>query len=197
MTTEARDYWNAEAAAFDEEPDHGLRDEAVREAWSHLLLPLLPAVPALVADLGCGTGTLSLLLAQAGYDVTGLDVAPLMVGAARTKARVAEQEIGFVVGDASAPALPPGSFDVVLARHVLWAMPDPAAALGRWLDLLRPDGLLVLVEGLWSTGGGLSASEVEGLVGVRRREVTVRMLDDPRLWGRVIDDERFLVVSPR
>ncbi len=197
MTNEARDYWNAEAAAFDEEPDHGLRDDDVREAWRDLLLPLMPSPPGLVADLGCGTGTLSLLLAEAGHDVAGLDVAPRMVEAAKSKARAAGRDITFVVGDASAPALPPGSFDVVLARHVLWAMPDPAAALGRWLGLLRPEGLLVLVEGLWGTGAGLSASQVEGLVAARRREVTVRMLDDPRLWGRVIDDERFLVVSPR
>lgn len=197
MTAQARDFWDAQAATFDDGPDHGLRDDAVRGAWRRLLLPLLPAAPALVADLGCGTGTLSVLLAQAGHTVTGLDVAPLMLEAARAKARGAEQDVTFVVGDAADPRLPRGSFEVVLARHVLWALPDAGAALSSWLDLLRPDGLLLLVEGRWSTGAGLTAAQVSGLVGARREEVTVRMLEDPQLWGRAIDDERFLVVSPR
>jgi hypothetical protein len=33
------DDWDAAAAAFDDEPDHGLRDPAVRSAWADLLLP--------------------------------------------------------------------------------------------------------------------------------------------------------------
>ena len=45
-----------------------------------------------------------------------------------------------------------GAYDAVLARHVLWALPDPADALARWLGLLGPGGTLVLVEGHWSTG---------------------------------------------
>ena len=50
-------------------------------------------------------------------------------------------------GDASEPALPAASDDVVLSRHVLWAMPDPAVTMRRWIRLLVPGGRLVLVEG--------------------------------------------------
>ena len=38
-----------------------------------------------VADLGCGTATLSLLLAEAGYGVDGVDFSPAMVELARAK----------------------------------------------------------------------------------------------------------------
>ncbi len=38
-----REFWDAEAAAFDDEPDHGLRDPATREAWRQLLAAHLPA----------------------------------------------------------------------------------------------------------------------------------------------------------
>jgi SAM-dependent methyltransferase len=41
--------------------------------------------PARILDLACGTGNLSLLLAQAGYDVLGLDIAPAMLDEARRK----------------------------------------------------------------------------------------------------------------
>ena len=99
----ASEYWDSEAAAFDEAPDHGLQDPAVRDAWAALLLPLLPPAPARVADLGCGTGTLTLLMAQAGHLVAGLDLAPRMVAVARGKIDVAGLEADVVVGDASSP----------------------------------------------------------------------------------------------
>jgi ubiquinone/menaquinone biosynthesis C-methylase UbiE len=123
-TSEAAEYWDEAAQSFDLEPDHALLDPAVRAAWRELLLPLLPAAPARVADLGCGTGSVSVLLAEAGYDVTGLDFSAEMVAAAQAKAAAAGAEARFVVGDASDPQLDAGGFDVVLCRHVLWALPD-------------------------------------------------------------------------
>ncbi len=72
--------WDAEAVHFDDEPDHGLRDSATREAWRLLLRDHLPVPPARVADLGCGTGTLSVLLADEGYAVDGVDFAPEIGG---------------------------------------------------------------------------------------------------------------------
>ena len=37
--------WDAEAATFDDEPDHGLRDPATRAAWFELLTAHLPELP--------------------------------------------------------------------------------------------------------------------------------------------------------
>ena len=190
-----RAMWDREAAAFDEEPDHGLRDPATRAAWRELLLPHLPAAPARVADLGCGTGTLSVLLAEAGHTVDGVDLSEEMVDAARRKAATAELPVTFREGDASDPELERAAYDVVLSRHVLWALPDPSASLARWVRLLRPGGRLVLVEGSWSTGAGLTAEQTERLVREHRSDATVQQLTDPVLWGRQIEDERYLLVS--
>ncbi|WP_103341762.1 class I SAM-dependent methyltransferase [Amycolatopsis sp. CA-126428] len=185
--------WDAEAATFDEQPDHGLRDPVVRAAWAELLLPLLPPAPAGVADLGCGTGSLTLLLAEAGHDVCGVDLSARMLDEARAK--TAGLRVELRQGDAADPPCPDHSCDVVLVRHVLWAMPDPAAAVGRWVRLLKPGGLLLLVEGRWSTGAGLTAAECRELVLAHRQEAAVRQLTDPALWGAEIEDERYLVVS--
>lgn len=192
MTT--AEYWDHQAPTFDDEPDHGLRDPAVRAAWADLLLPLLPDA-ADVADLGCGTGTLAVLLGRSGHRVSGVDLSPRMVDAARVKAADAGVRADFVVGDAATPPWAAGSFDVVLSRHVLWAMADPQEALRRWVGLLRPGGLLLLVEGRWWTGGGLSAAETAGLVLRHRRQATVVPLDGPELWGGPFDDERYLLTS--
>jgi len=190
-------FWDEQAATFDDEPDHGLRDAEVRAAWAQLLLPLMPSSSAEVVDLGCGTGSLAVLLAAAGHRVRGVDLSARMVAAATAKARAADVVAEFVQGDAAEPPYPPGSADVVLARHVLWALPDPAAALEAWVRLLRPGGRLVLVEGRWSTGSGLTAVEAEALVRSVRQEATVTRLTDPALWGREIDDERYLLLSVR
>ncbi|HEY0936649.1 MAG TPA: class I SAM-dependent methyltransferase [Trebonia sp.] len=190
------EYWDRQAATFDEGADHGLSDPRVRDAWRRLLLAHLPPAPAALADLGCGTGSLSVLLAADGYAVTGLDFAPAMIRAARAKARAAGVSARFVLSDATAPTLPPASFDVVLARHVLWAMPDTERALAAWIRLLLPGGTLALVEGRWS-GGGLTAAEAGQAVLRHRADVTITTLDDPVLWGSPVTDERYLLVSRR
>ena len=190
-----RELWDREAPTFDEEPDHGLGDEVTRDAWRTLLLGVLPSAPARVADLGCGTGTLAVLLAEDGYAVDGLDVSPEMVSRARAKAEVADVAVDVRVGDANAPDLESAAYDVVLSRHVLWAMDDRAAALERWLALLAPGGVLVLVEGSWSTGAGITAEEAIALVRGTGRTAELRRLPEAVYWGKEITDDRYLLIS--
>lgn len=186
--------WDAEAAAFDEPADHGLRDPRVRESWRALLLGLLPPAPATVADLGCGTGTLSLLLAQDGFLVEAVDFSPRMVELARAKT-AGVPGVRVRQADAADPPLEAGSCDVVLCRHVLWALPDPALVLERWIRLLTPGGRLVLVEGHWSNGAGLSAEQTVDLVAATGRTATVTRLTGAVYWGREISDERYVVTG--
>ncbi|WP_392542181.1 class I SAM-dependent methyltransferase [Oryzobacter telluris] len=193
MTSAAVALWNSEAPAFDEAPDHGLRDPEVRAAWRDLLGGVLPPAPADVVDLGCGTGTLALLLAEDGYAVDGLDFSPAMVALATEK--LAGSRATVRLGDAADPGLAPGSVDVVLCRHVLWALPDPVEVVRRWVAALRPGGRLVLVEGNWSTGAGLTADRCAEIVGEVCSQVEVRHLPDPALWGREITDERYLLLA--
>jgi SAM-dependent methyltransferase len=81
---------------------------------------------------------------------------------------------------------------------VLWSLDDRDAVLANWTRLLRPGGRLVLVEGRWGTGVGLPATECRELVLRHRGEADVRQLGpDPALWGRGVDDERYLLLSTR
>lgn len=196
MTSSERDFWDAEAATFDDEPDHGLRDPQVHDAWRNLLVGLTPPAPARIADLGCGTGTLALLLAEEGHRVDGLDLSPEMVRRASAKAGTFPG-VEVTVGDAAVPPFEAGAYDVVLCRHVLWALPDPAAALARWVDLLARDGRLLLIEGQWSTGTGLTAERTTVLVEEAGLTASVRLLPDTVYWGKRIDDERYVVVGRR
>ncbi len=188
--------WDAAAASFDDEPDHGLRDPQVRRAWASRLRSWLPARPSDVLDLGCGTGSLSLLAAEQGHRVTGVDRSPAMVALARAK--LAGRDAAFLVGDAAAPPVGEQRFDAVLVRHVLWALPDPGRALRHWRELLRPGGRLVLVEGVWGTitPVGIPADRLTALLAPLAGDIRVeRLSDDPPLWGKPVDDERYAVVA--
>jgi SAM-dependent methyltransferase len=204
------EFWNAAAETFDNDADHGLRDVAVREAWRARLVGWLPPAPADALDLGCGTGSLSLLLTELGHRVVGVDLADAMVAAARDKC--AGRTARFQQGDAADPGLGDATFDVVLARHLLWTLPDPHAALAHWIARLRPGGRLVLVEGRWTVGGDSAsyARDADAMPwqgGVRAEELSaaldplvdhlqvICLSSDPLLWGREVEDERFAIVA--
>ncbi|MFG2912191.1 class I SAM-dependent methyltransferase [Kitasatospora sp. NPDC048298] len=212
------EYWDAAAAAFDQEPDHGLRAGPVRAAWVRRVRGWVPGGPADVLDVGCGTGSLALLLAADGHRVTGVDLAPRMVGRARAKLVAAGLTARFLVGDAGAPPLRDGSFDVLLSRHLLWTLPEPERALRAWVRLLRPGGRLVLVEGRWREagraadvpppypagagrlpwGGGVGVEELATAVRPLVSELRVEPLaGEAELWGGPVDDERYALVARR
>ena len=98
-------------------------------------------------DIGCGRGAVTVPLAEAvgaTGSVLALDVSAGM--AAATKDLVEEaglDQVSVEVGDAAALQVPP-RYDVVTASLVLFFLPDPATALGTWLDLLDDGGRLGL-----------------------------------------------------
>jgi 2-polyprenyl-3-methyl-5-hydroxy-6-metoxy-1,4-benzoquinol methylase len=191
---ETRQTWDEAAAAFDNEPDHGLHDPGVRDAWTKLLKAWLPATRATILDIGCGTGSLSVVLAELGHDVTGIDLSPAMISLAEAKAAAANQSITFQIMDAAVPQLPPQQFDVLVCRHLLWALPAPAQVLRRWVELLKPGGRIVLIEGYWNMGGGLHAHEiVEALPAALINLAVQNLSDQPELWGGAVSDERYAV----
>ena len=156
----------------------------------------MPAESARVLDAGCGTGTLSVLLAGLGHRVTGIDISPAMLDLARAKADAQGYAVEFHLMDAAAPEFPPRLFDAVVCRHILWTLPEPARVLERWTSLLKPGGRLVLIEGWWSTGAGLHADEVMAALPATLGIVTVETLNNrPILWGREVSDERYMVVT--
>ena len=196
-----RQFWDGEAATFDNEPDHGLRDPRVHEAWRTLLAQWLPPAaqtPKKILDIGCGTASLSLICAKMGHEVTGIDLSPAMLAQAQAKAFAANAQIHFQVMNAAHPLFPAQHFDVIVCRHLLWALPDPAQVLQRWVTLLAPGGMLILIEGFWVTGAGLHTQETVDALPSSMTELVVQNLSgNAALWGSEVSDERYAVVSKR
>ncbi|WP_026313539.1 class I SAM-dependent methyltransferase [Actinomadura flavalba] len=204
-------FWDACAASFDDEPDHGLTDPRVRAAWQRRMRGWLPTAPADVLDAGCGTGSLAALAAADGHRVTGVDLAPEMIAQARGKFAAAGLPGRFAVGDAADPPTGDARFDVVLCRHLLWTLPDPHAALAAWTARLRPGGRLVLIEGRWGRQddpvtpyvpeaaglpwpGGVPAADLARAVAPLTPRVEP-LHDDADLWGRPVHDERYALIA--
>jgi 2-polyprenyl-3-methyl-5-hydroxy-6-metoxy-1,4-benzoquinol methylase len=193
---ESRQYWDDLAHSFDDEPDHGLRDSIILETWTELLKTWVPATNVTILDVGCGTGSLSVILARLGHTVTGIDLSPSMISLARTKAAAYGFEIEFHIMDASRPQFAERQFDLIICRHLLWALSEPEQVLQRWVKFLKPMGRLILIEGYWATGAGLHAEEITKILPSSFVNISVRNLsNDPGFWGGNVTDERYIIVA--
>jgi SAM-dependent methyltransferase len=178
---EIRAYWDTDARTYDNAPGHNPRSAAERAAWATALARLLPPPPARVLDCGAGTGFLSLIAARLGHKVTALDISPAMLAKLRDRADREGLGVDLVEGSATSP--PPGPFDAVMERHLMWTLPDPRAALAAWRRV-APTGRLVLVEGVWGgadRGEALRAGARELLRRFRGRPKDHHAPYEPRL----------------
>jgi ubiquinone/menaquinone biosynthesis C-methylase UbiE len=123
--------------------------DSVGVAWfrpiaEHLVHQLAPEPGERALDIGCGRGAVLLPMAEAvgrAGHVTGIDLAPGMVEAMRTDIDMHGLTNADVrLQDAAAPDFGAATFDVVASSLVLFFLPEPAAALRRWLYLLVPGG---------------------------------------------------------
>jgi SAM-dependent methyltransferase len=103
-------------------------------------------------DVGCGKGRFLAAARDAGWQVLGVEFSPTSAAAARLA-----HGVDVVSGDFLEAPLE-GDFDVITMWHVLEHLPDPAAAIGRAAELLRPGGRLVVsvpnVDSLQARLGG-------------------------------------------
>ncbi|PST24027.1 SAM-dependent methyltransferase [Mesorhizobium plurifarium] len=148
LRDEIKAYWSKRAATFDLSPGHEIFSEEERAAWHRLILRHLgegAGRPAL--DLASGTGVVSHLLDDLGFRVTGIDWAEPMLERARQKAKTRGRDISFHMGDAENTMEPDDHYDVVVNRHLVWTLVDPATAFREWLRVLKPGGRLLIVDG--------------------------------------------------
>jgi ubiquinone/menaquinone biosynthesis C-methylase UbiE len=97
-----------------------------------------------VLDVGCGTGLYSIRLAEAGADVTAVDISPKMIEIARTKAQDRGQYIWYDQADMAQLPYANRTFDTVVSITALEFAADPLQALMEMARVLRPGGKLIV-----------------------------------------------------
>lgn len=113
-----------------------------------------------VADLACGTGNTTLPLAQRGYDVYGVDIAPAMLAKARDKAEALGLSPHFLEQDMRDLSLP-RKMDLITCYHdglnYIIDQHDLCRVFQKVHNSLRPGGLFIFdlnaVEKLSAAGG--------------------------------------------
>ena len=123
-------------------------------------------------DMGCGNGLYLGELERRGHHgpCAGMDLSPGMLSSARRRSPRAT----LLVGDAEALPARAAAFDVVLAMHMLYHVPDRARAIGEMRRVLRPGGVALAVTNARDHVEALNelvADVLQDLFGGERRNV--------------------------
>ncbi len=133
-----------------------------------------------VLDLGTGTGLLARAFAQAGCDVTGLDLSAELLAEGRAADQAAQVSIDYIQAQAEASGLPDAGFDVVSAA-TCWHWFDRPKAAAEARRLLRPGGRLVIAALDWhSRPGNVVQISTQA---IRRFSPEITSKSAPRLWN--------------
>ena len=130
-------FWDRIAERYSKRP---VSDEAAYARWLDKVRGLLTP-DAEVLEIGCGTGTTALKLADTGARITATDFSPKMIEIARAKPQA--PNVAFKVATVDDPAFAPESFDAVMAYSLLHLVDDLPGTLARARALLKPGGLLI------------------------------------------------------
>ncbi|WP_347246366.1 methyltransferase domain-containing protein [Thermogutta sp.] len=137
-------------------PSSDLR-QAIAEKWLH---------PGQALELGCGTGTNAIYLAQQGFDVTAIDLAPTALAIARDKAQKAGVNVRWLLGDVLNPPAYLPKFDCIYDRGCYHGVRRTAAAeyLATLRRVTKPGSRVLILAGNANepgTGGPPRVSEEE------------------------------------
>ena len=117
------------------------------EVEAALVEIIAAADPRDLLDIGTGTGRMLEILAPRTERALGIDQSREMLAVARVNLERAGLENGLVrLGDMYQLALPDASFDAVVIHQVLHYADRPAAVIAEAARVLRPSGILVLVD---------------------------------------------------
>ena len=123
------------------------RRGALRQRINRFVEPVRERLPpgSKVLDFGCGSGDITVSLKHAGFDVSGYDISPGMLEAARR--RCSGEQIEFVLGGQSPWSRVPvenSTFAGVVASSVLEYSLDPVGQVAELSRVLDQGGLLVM-----------------------------------------------------
>lgn len=101
-----------------------------------------------ILDLACGYGRLTIPLAKAGYNISGIDLAPNFIKDAKTQAKQKKLQIDFKVGNMLKLPYEKESFDAIICmwssfNHLL-TQKDQIKSLNEMLRILKKDGLAII-----------------------------------------------------
>lgn len=152
---ENKTYWTGRADGYSKVNQEEL-STAQKNTWRNCLVheirshfPNRQTSDIHVLDIGTGPGFFSILLAEAGFRMTAIDLTPAMLNEARHNAGALADRICFMEMNAEQLTFEDQSFDVVISRNLTWNLPNPERAYAEWTRVLKPNGLLLNFDANW------------------------------------------------
>ncbi len=135
--------WNAWAPNYDDYHKDELAAENL-DLWRSVLKRVI-AAPAgsKVLDIGTGTGFLSVMAAELGYDSYGIDLSEQMLDYAKMHSAERKAPVTLIHGDGDRLPFEDGTFAAVMNSRVLWTCVDPVASLREWMRAAAPGGRII------------------------------------------------------
>jgi ubiquinone/menaquinone biosynthesis C-methylase UbiE len=172
--------------------------EGIMGRWSRRLAPLLIRCGGVsegdrVLDVGCGTGSLTLVVPQIANvaAVTGVDLTAAFVEFGR--ARNADHRVTFQTGDARSLPFEDNSFDRAFSMLVLQFIPDAQRAVAEMRRVVRPGG--TVTAAVWDDYSGLPHMrmiyDIAAVLDASVKRNVFRPLSKPNEMSRVWKDLGF------
>jgi SAM-dependent methyltransferase len=136
-------FWNSEGGAQWVE-NQEMMDGNMRVFLSSLLQHASIEPDMQVLDIGCGCGGSTLAAAEAGGNLTGIDISEQMINRARERAEQSTGNIEFLVADAMTYEWPK-EYDLIISRFGVMFFEEPVVAFKNLLAALRPGGRICFI----------------------------------------------------
>ncbi len=150
-----RNYWTGRASSYAALNRAELLSDQ-KEKWQDFLCERIAShfpdrLPGdlAVLDAGTGPGFLAIILADAGYPVTAIDLTPAMLSTAKNNAGELADSIRFMEMNAQELSFADNCFDVIVTRNLTWDLPDPERFYHQLCRVLRPGGILINFDANW------------------------------------------------
>jgi len=136
MNEQVASFWDRQAPGYAAQPVKDVKsyDEMLIEVSKHL------KSTDKVLEIGCGTGSTAVRMADQVSSWTGSDISDEMINIAKSKMAIGDAN--FVVSDADADFID-APFDTVTAFHILHLVPDPKNTIANLYAQLKPGGLFI------------------------------------------------------
>lgn len=135
--TNAAQFWDRIARSYARRPVQNAK--AYRETLDATRAHLSPHDKVL--EIGCGTGSTALILAEHVAQITATDISAEMIAIANEKS--APENVRFLQAGAEAKVEGDTPLDAVLAFNTLHILDDPEAVIGRVFQALKPGGVFI------------------------------------------------------
>lgn len=157
------DYWSLRAQTYSDDMSKiDFRDDWKSELKQRIEGHFPGKAPGSirVLELATGHGYFACILAELGYNVTAVDLAPGMLEVAKKNCAKYIDSIDFLHMNAEELTFENDCFDVVFCRFLTWLLPRPQKAYSEWCRVLKKDGLVLVYDTMQTKERRLTAEEV-------------------------------------